>query len=56
MRTKNFTNMQKYQMTVKDKEKYYYQKLSFSYRFKPEDANRQVLFAYALPYTYSNLL
>ena len=40
LRTKNFTNMQKYQMTVKDKEKYYYQKLSFSYRFKPEDANK----------------
>lgn len=55
-RTKNMINMAKYQMSVKDKEKYFYSMLSFSYRFKQEDAGKKVYFAYALPYSYSDLL
>ena len=49
-------NMAKYQMSVKDKEKYFYSMLTFSYRFKPEDTGKKVYFAYALPYSYSDLL
>lgn len=29
--------------------------LRFSYRFKPEDQGKHVYFAYAVPYTYSQL-
>lgn len=55
-RSKNMSNMAKYQMSVKDKERYFYSMLSFSYRFKPEDLGKKVYFAYALPYGYSDLL
>ena len=33
----------------------YYQKLSFQYEFKDEDLGKSVSFAYAEPYTYSEL-
>jgi len=33
----------------------YYQKLSFQYTFKEEDANSAVYFCYARPYSYTNL-
>lgn len=33
----------------------YYQKLSFQYRFKDEDHGKSVYFAYAEPYTYTEL-
>ena len=33
----------------------HYQKLSFSYKFRPEDMGKAVTFCYARPYGYSDL-
>lgn len=34
----------------------YFSKLTFSYRFKPEDRDKAIAFAYAVPYGYTDLL
>jgi hypothetical protein len=34
----------------------YYSKLSFTYTFKPEDAQKTVVFAYSVPYGYTDLV
>ena len=35
---------------------YYYHKLTFAYTFTEEDQGKAVEFAYAVPYTYTDLL
>jgi len=33
----------------------FYQRLSFQYKFKEEDQGKNIYFAYAEPYTYTDL-